>query len=132
MGSLMDDAMRMNADAMVDSRSAKAPGAAPSLPRETSNPSAATGQKAATLPEEMVRYAKGIVELVQRVQRGDMLVSTCGNCAKTYSLAEFLLLEGVGWAGNRSPKFWQGINGDVYEMRNCACGSSLSRLVPRG
>ncbi len=104
-----NDAFNLYADQRVLKPATPAEGT-PSHPATGSNGEPATRQTAGTFDS-------------------DRLVATCGKCRTVYTLAEFEQLEGVGWPGERSPKFWRGSAGDTYEMRNCACGSSLSRLV---
>lgn len=132
--SLMDEAMRMNADDMVDFRPAKPAVEAPSPLAVASNPEPTTGQAVGTSAnpgDEMVRYATGIVELAQRMRRGDLIVSTCGKCAKVYTLEEFLRLPPCGMPGGKEPKYWRDLDGVTLELRNCDCHSTITRVVPQ-
>lgn len=116
--SLMDEAMRMNAESMLNLGAARSTVAASSPAGVASNPLPATGQMTG-----VVRQAH---EIALRLVREALVVARCGKCGKSYTRASFMLLAPVGWFGRE-----QGLEWETLELRNCECHSTISRLVRR-
>lgn len=113
--SLMDEAMMMNADSMINCKPARPVVVASSPAGVASNPEPTTGQPVGTF--DPVGYGHKVLAITNAVLERRMEVTTCAFCKKSYTLVEFNLLKLVGYFGTT-------IDGGVrIELRDCNCGA---------
>jgi hypothetical protein len=111
----MDEAMRMNAETMIDSQVSKARDGGPPHRAEASNGEPTTRESVGTF--DPVLYTHRVLAITNAVLERRMEVTTCAFCKKSYTLAEFNLLKLVGYFGTT-------VDGGVrVELRDCNCGA---------